>query len=58
MKICMDKHVRKITTASRHHLKPIQGGIIRKEGYNGCHNVEDMIAVICIAFDFRYPFLQ
>ena len=48
----MDTYVRKIITASRNHLKPVQGGTIRKEGYNGHHNVEDMIAVIHIAFDF------
>ena len=48
----MDKYVRKIITASGHHLKPIQGGTIRKHGYNGHHNLEDMIAMICIAFDF------
>ena len=29
-----------------------------KKGYNDCHDVEDMIAVIRIAFNFRYPFLQ
>ena len=56
----MDKYVGKIITASRNHLKPIQGGTIRKEGMNGRHYVEDMIAVIpCvirIAFDFRYLF--
>ena len=28
------------------------------KGYNGRHNVEDMTAVIRIAFDFQYPFLR
>ena len=28
----MDEHVRKIITASRNHIKPIQGGTTRKEG--------------------------
>ena len=28
--ICMDEYIRKIITASRNHLKPIQGGTIRK----------------------------
>ena len=28
----MDQYVKKIITASRNHLKPIQGGTIRKEG--------------------------
>ena len=32
VEICVDKYVRKIITASRNHLKPIQGGTIRKEG--------------------------
>ena len=32
VEICMDKYVRKIITASRNHLEPIQGGTIRKEG--------------------------
>ena len=54
----MDKYVRKIITASRNHLKPIQGGTIRKKRYNGRHYIEDMITVIRIAFDFRYPFLR
>ena len=30
--ICMDKYIRKIITASGHHLKPAQGGTIRKQG--------------------------
>ena len=58
VEICMDIYVRKIVTASRNHLKPIQGGTIRKVGYNGRHYIEDMIAVIRIAFDFQYPFLR
>ena len=37
----MDKYIRKIITALGHHLKPIQGGTIRKKGRNGHHNVED-----------------
>ena len=48
----MDKYIRKIITALGDHLKPIKGGIIRKQGINGCHNVEDMIAMIRIAFEF------
>ena len=48
----MDKYIRKIITALGHYLKPIQGGTIRKQGYNGHHNVEDIIAMIHIAFDF------
>ena len=44
LEICVDKYVRKIITASRNHLKPIQGATIRKEGpgYNSRHYVEDM----------------
>ena len=41
-----------------HHFKPMQCGTIRKQGYNGRHNVEDMIAMIHIAFDFRHAFLR
>ena len=32
VEICMDEYVRKIITASRNHLKPIQGGTKIKEG--------------------------
>ena len=32
MVICMDKYVRKVITASRNHLKPIQGGTTKNEG--------------------------
>ena len=42
----MDKYIRKIITMLEHHFKPVQCGTIRKQGYNGCHNVEDMIAMI------------
>ena len=52
VEICLDKYVRKISTASGHHLKPIEGGTIRNKGYNGHHNIEDMIALIHIALDF------
>ena len=58
VKRCMDKYTKKIITASRHHITPIQGGTIRRKGYNHCHNVEDMSDLIPIAFDFWYPFLQ
>ena len=54
----MDKYIRAIITASRHHLKPIQGGTISKKDIMVIIlNVEDMIAIICVAFDFRYPLL-
>ena len=52
----MDKYIRRIITELGHHLKPIQGGTIRKQGIKWSPNIEDMIAVICIAFDFRHPF--
>ena len=54
----MDKYIRKIITATRNHLKPTQVEQYEKEGYNGHHNIEDIIAMIHIAIDFRYPFLQ
>ena len=31
VELCMDKYIRKIITASAHHLKPVQGGTIRKQ---------------------------
>ena len=55
VEICMDKYIRKIITVSGHHLKPVQK---ENKGYNGRHNLEDMVALIRIAFDFRYPFVR
>ena len=50
----MDKYIRKIITASGHLLKSIQGGTVRKKRYMQVAimmYVEDMTAMICIAFD-------
>ena len=47
----MDKYVRKIITASRNHLKPIQGETIRKEGIKwlplrGRHDCRDTYSIL------------
>ena len=52
MEICMDNHIRIIIkhrdiTSSLYRVEQY-----KNRGYNGHNNVEDMITVIRIAFDF------